>query len=184
MPSPLVEVADQDFDRVRVLVKRDDLTHPRLPGNKWRKLKYQFDDARTAGAATLLTFGGAYSNHIRAVAAAGQLFGFDTIGVIRGEERPFNDGLAAAVGDGMRLHYLDRATYRRKNDPELHDALIQRFRDQHGIALEWIYVAKAMLGLCRTIAAGEITPGSTVVFVVTGPTTTPQPQTRSRDAPR
>lgn len=127
LPSPLMELADQRLGTVRVLLKRDDLIGPTLSGNKWRKLKYQLIDARERGVVTLLTFGGAYSNHIRAVAAAGRSFGFATVGVIRGEERPFNRQLAVAVEDGMQLHYMDRATYRRKTDPEVIEELRQRY---------------------------------------------------------
>ena len=78
------------------------------PGNKWRKLKYNLQVAREQGHRTLLSFGGAYSNHLRAVAAAGRNFGFETIGVVRGEEhQPLNPSLAHAVAQGMRLTYLD-----------------------------------------------------------------------------
>lgn len=74
--------------------------------------------ASEQGYDTLLTFGGAYSNHIRATAAAGHYFGFETIGVIRGEEHlPLNSTLGYASRHGMRLTYMDRATYRRKSDP-------------------------------------------------------------------
>jgi len=128
LPSSLIELVDDRFTEVRLLLKRDDLIHPDLPGNKWRKLKYQIEDARRRGASTLLTFGGAYSNHVRAVAAAGRLFGFHTVGVIRGEERPFNEVLAGAVGDGMRLRYLDRETYRHKASPDV----LAQLRDQFG----------------------------------------------------
>lgn len=127
LPSPLVELRDERLGGVRVLLKRDDLIHPEVSGNKWRKLKYLLADARRMGSSRLVTFGGAYSNHVRAVAAAGRLFGLETVGVIRGEERPFNPGLARAVADGMRLRYLDRATYRRKHTPELIDALRAEF---------------------------------------------------------
>ena len=83
--------------------------------NKPRKLKYNLEKAHKAGASTLLTFGGAYSNHIRAVAAAGHAEGFATIGVIRGERHlPLNDSLAFAVSQGMHLMYMDRETYRTK----------------------------------------------------------------------
>lgn len=126
LPSPLVELADQRLTQrgVRLYLKRDDLIHPELPGNKWRKLKYNVAAARDEGARTLLTFGGAYSNHIRATAAAGHHFGFNTIGVIRGEEHlPLNDSLTYAASRGMILTYLDRETYRRKNSPEVIDAL-------------------------------------------------------------
>ncbi|MQA13354.1 MAG: 1-aminocyclopropane-1-carboxylate deaminase/D-cysteine desulfhydrase, partial [Pseudonocardiaceae bacterium] len=71
--------------RLRLLLKRDDLIDPEIPGNKWRKLEHNLLAAQRQGHITLLTFGGAYSNHIRAVAAAGRACGFRTIGVIRGE---------------------------------------------------------------------------------------------------
>lgn len=95
----------------------------RFDSNKPRKLKYNLIAARNAGTSTLLTFGGAYSNHIRAVAAAGRAEGFTTIGVIRGEEHlPLNESLAFAVSQGMQLTYLDRELYRAKNSGE-----VQRF---------------------------------------------------------
>ena len=131
LPSPLTEVVDDRLARrgVRLLVKRDDLIHPDLPGNKWRKLKYNLAAARERDCRTLLTFGGAYSNHIRAVAAAGAYFGFGTVGVIRGEEhRPLNPSLAYAVRQGMRLTYLDRSSYRHKQAPEL----LARLRSEFG----------------------------------------------------
>ncbi|MEV1292992.1 pyridoxal-phosphate dependent enzyme [Pseudonocardia sp. NPDC049635] len=127
LPTPLVELRDPLFGTCRVLLKRDDLIHPDVPGNKWRKLKYLVRDARDRGADTLLTFGGARSNHVRAVAALGERLGFRTVGVIRGEERPTNPGLRRAQERGMTLHYLDRATYRRKSDPDVLAALHDRF---------------------------------------------------------
>lgn len=108
------ELADPALGSVRVFLKADD--------NKARKLRYNL------GAARVLTFGGAYSGHIRAVAAAGLRHGFETIGVIRGEEcLPLNPSLAYAAACGMRLVYLDRATYRRKHEPEVIAALRERF---------------------------------------------------------
>jgi 1-aminocyclopropane-1-carboxylate deaminase len=96
--------------------------------NKPRKLKYNLVAAHEAGASTLLTFGGAYSNHIRAVAAAGRAEGFATIGVIRGEEHlPLNESLAFAVAQGMRLTYLDRTTYRAKDSAEVRQGLEAAF---------------------------------------------------------
>ena len=104
---------------VRLLIWRDDLLHPELPGNKARKLKHNLLQARTEGHTRLLTFGGAYSNHLRAVARAGCLYGFATAGLVRGEaHEPLNPSLAQCVADGMQLHYLDRATYRRRAEPE------------------------------------------------------------------
>ncbi|MEV6613457.1 pyridoxal-phosphate dependent enzyme [Streptomyces sp. NPDC051051] len=119
LPSPLEEVVDDRFARhgVRLLLKRDDLIHPELIGNKWRKL---VPNLAAAGGRPVVTFGGAYSNHLRATAAAGRLLGLPTVGVVRGDElagRPLNPSLARCAADGMRLHFVDRATYRRKADP-------------------------------------------------------------------
>lgn len=128
--SPVVELADERAARqgLRLFLKRDDLVHPELPGNKWRKLKHNIGPAREHG--TLLTFGGAHSNHIRAVASAGRVYGFATIGVIRGEEHlPLNATLAHARRMGMRLAYMDRATYRRKHEPDVVGALRERWGD-------------------------------------------------------
>ncbi|OIJ84820.1 1-aminocyclopropane-1-carboxylate deaminase [Streptomyces colonosanans] len=119
LPSPVREVVDERFARhgVQLLLKRDDLIHPDLIGNKWRKLA---PNLRAAGGRPLLTFGGAYSNHLRATAAAGRLLGLETIGIVRGDEltdRPLNPSLARCTADGMRLHFVDRSTYRRKSEP-------------------------------------------------------------------
>ncbi len=130
LPSPLEELHDDSLARagVRLRLKRDDLINPDIPGNKWRKLMYNLQAAKTQGHDTLLTFGGAYSNHIRATAAAGYYFGFSTVGVIRGEEHlPLNPSLSYAVRHGMRLTYLDRVTYRNKDRPEVTAALHERF---------------------------------------------------------
>jgi 1-aminocyclopropane-1-carboxylate deaminase len=113
---------------VRLLLWRDDLLNPYLPGNKARKLKYNLLAAREQGHTRLLTFGGAYSNHLAAVAAAGRLFGFDTIGLVRGEEHfPLNPTLARCQADGMQLHYLDRTTYRRRAEPEFLTKMQRQF---------------------------------------------------------
>lgn len=130
LPSPVQIVQDERLSRrrVRLLVKRDDLISAEVPGNKWRKLKYNLADAHAARQRTLLTFGGAYSNHIRAVAAAGHRLGFATVGVIRGEEhRPLNPVLDFATRRGMTITYLDRTSYRTKDSPEVLDGLRRRF---------------------------------------------------------
>ncbi|MFE8009949.1 1-aminocyclopropane-1-carboxylate deaminase/D-cysteine desulfhydrase [Streptomyces sp. NPDC057418] len=129
LPSPLQQVEDERFARhgVTLLLKRDDLIHPDLPGNKWRKLA---PNLRDAAGRTVLTFGGAYSNHLRATAAAGRLLGFPTVGVVRGDElagRPLNPSLAQCAADGMRLHFVDRATYRTKTAPDVLDGLLSLF---------------------------------------------------------
>jgi 1-aminocyclopropane-1-carboxylate deaminase len=130
LPSPLEELRDDRLTvaGVRLFLKRDDLISPDIPGNKWRKLKYNLESAREQGHRALLTFGGAYSNHIRATAAAGHYFGFTTVGVIRGEEHlPLNPSLDYAVRYGMRLEYMDRGAYRAKTSPDVIAMLHRRF---------------------------------------------------------
>lgn len=127
----MVELRDDRLAarQVRLYLKRDDLIHPEIPGNKWRKLKYNISTAREQGYSRLLTFGGAYSNHIRATAAAGHYCGFSTVGVIRGEEYlPLNWSLRYATNLGMQLLYMDRDTYRCKHDPDI----IANLRETYG----------------------------------------------------
>ena len=101
---------------IRLLMKREDLIHPEISGNKWRKLKYNLIEAKKQNLPTLLTFGGAYSNHIYSTAAAGKKFGFKTIGIIRGEEpQILNPTLRFAEETGMRLFFVSRAAYRDKD---------------------------------------------------------------------
>jgi 1-aminocyclopropane-1-carboxylate deaminase len=130
LPSPLEQLHDDRLAGagLRLHLKRDDLINPHIPGNKWRKLKYNLEAAKTQRHDRLLTFGGAYSTHIRATAAAGSYFGFSTVGVIRGEERlPLNPTLSYATSHGMHLTYLDRTTYRNKTSPEVIVALGHQF---------------------------------------------------------
>jgi 1-aminocyclopropane-1-carboxylate deaminase/D-cysteine desulfhydrase-like pyridoxal-dependent ACC family enzyme len=132
LPSPVVELDDERIARhgIRLFLKRDDLINPEIPGNKWRKLKYNIARAQDQRISTLLTFGGAYSNHIRATAAVGHYFGFRTIGVIRGEEHyRLNESLAYATSRGMSLTYMDRSTYRRKDSAQVLDMLREQFGD-------------------------------------------------------
>ena len=122
-------------NNIQVFIKREDLLHPHISGNKFRKLKYNLMAARKAGYQTLLTFGGAYSNHIAAVAAAGDKFGFNTIGIIRGEELEdkingnaiHNPTLALAHQHGMRFKFISRADYRDKTKPKFIEQLQHEF---------------------------------------------------------
>lgn len=114
--------------KVRLFIKREDLIHPVISGNKWRKLKYNLLEAKSAGCQTLLTFGGAYSNHIHATAGAARQFGFKSIGIIRGEEHlPLNPTLKEASAMGMELYYMDRGTYREKHTAAVLDDLRDLF---------------------------------------------------------
>ena len=131
-PTPLDPLDDPLLSErgVTLWLKRDDLIHPVVPGNKFRKLKYNLVEAQRAGHTVLLTFGGAYSNHIYAVAVAGQLMGLRTIGVIRGEEHlPLNPVLATAVSAGMTLRYMDRETYRAKDSSKVLTSLKREVGD-------------------------------------------------------
>ncbi|MTI33033.1 1-aminocyclopropane-1-carboxylate deaminase/D-cysteine desulfhydrase [Xanthovirga aplysinae] len=130
--APTVEIFDPIFEKnqVRLFIKREDLLHPDISGNKWRKLKYNLKEANRRGEKTLLTFGGAYSNHIYAVAAAGKESGFKTIGIIRGEEHlPLNPTLKFAKNCDMELHYLSRGDYRKKHIPKFIEQLHDKFGD-------------------------------------------------------
>lgn len=116
--------------QINLYIKREDLKHPTIQGNKFRKLKYNLETAKTQQQKTLLTFGGAFSNHIYAVAAAGQAFDFETIGVIRGERiEPLNPTLQFAETNGMKLHFVSRSAYRNKNDSDFINNLKKQFGD-------------------------------------------------------
>jgi 1-aminocyclopropane-1-carboxylate deaminase len=98
---------------LNVFIKRDDLIHPLISGNKWRKLKYLLIKAQTQGKNHLVTFGGAYSNHLLATAAAAARFGFKATGIVRGEEVQ-NDTLFLCRLHGMQLQFVSREAYRDK----------------------------------------------------------------------
>lgn len=114
---PLQSIYEPIFEHfgVHLNVLRLDLTHTHISGNKWFKLKYNLREAKNKGHNTLLTFGGAFSNHIAATAAAGKQYGFNTIGIIRGEEQAvLNSTLQFALKCDMQLHYVSRSLYRDK----------------------------------------------------------------------
>ena len=108
--------------KVELWIKREDQIHPEVSGNKFRKLKYNLLEAKQKGDQKLLTFGGAYSNHILATAVAGALNGFETVGVIRGEELgkdvqktlDQNETLRRASQHGMKFAFMSREAYREK----------------------------------------------------------------------
>ena len=115
---------------VTVTIKRLDQIHPQISGNKFFKLKYNFLEAQQQGLNTVLTCGGAYSNHISATAYAAYLFGFKSVGIIRGEElatKPLNPTLATAQKFGMQLHFVSREQYRQKDQPDYLGKLNQQF---------------------------------------------------------
>lgn len=98
---------------VRLIIKREDLVFPKIPGNKWRKLKYNLEQAQKMGFSSILSFGGAYSNHLAALAQAGSIYDIQTIGMVRGEApKQFNPTLLTAQENGMQLRFIDRQVYR------------------------------------------------------------------------
>jgi len=125
-------IPDQDIciADTRLTIRRLDLVHPQISGNKFYKLKYNFLNAQQLGLKQVLTFGGAYSNHITATAFAAQQFGFDSIGIIRGEElksKALNHTLKTAQDLGMQLHFVSREEYRYKQQPDFIAELEQQF---------------------------------------------------------
>jgi 1-aminocyclopropane-1-carboxylate deaminase len=116
-----------------VVMRREDLIHPFISGNKYRKLKYNLQKAKKLNKNTLLTFGGAYSNHIAATAYAGKSYGFKTIGVIRGEELKdkvaSNPTLKFAKSCGMQFKFVSREDYRHKSENNFIEKLRAEFSD-------------------------------------------------------
>ena len=119
--------------KVELYIKREDLIHPQISGNKYRKLKYNLLEAKKLKYHTLLTFGGAYSNHIAATAYAGKMNKIQTIGVIRGEELAQiwsdNPTLLAAHQQGMKFKFVSRTDYRDKETTAFIDKLKMEFGD-------------------------------------------------------
>jgi 1-aminocyclopropane-1-carboxylate deaminase/D-cysteine desulfhydrase-like pyridoxal-dependent ACC family enzyme len=114
---------------VTLSIKREDLNDPFIQGNKWLKLKPNLQLAKQQGYKKLLTFGGCYSNHIYATAAAGQRFNFETIGIIRGPEpKTYSPTLQFAKQAGMQLHFIDRKTYRTIQDIQVQKELSKPFQ--------------------------------------------------------
>jgi|TARA_B110000908_G_scaffold98047_1_gene115766 1-aminocyclopropane-1-carboxylate deaminase len=123
--------------KVELFIKREDLIHPFVSGNKFRKLKYNLHAAKAEQKETLLTFGGAFSNHIVATAIAAQLNGFKSIGVIRGDELGYdliktlasNATLREAHENGMIFEFISRESYRNKSEEAFLNQLKETFGD-------------------------------------------------------
>lgn len=132
LPSPIqqVELGILSEKSVELWVKRDDLIHPEVSGNKWRKLKYGFEKAKKEQLSPIISFGGAFSNHLAALAAAGMLFNIPTIGIVRGEDGSQNNPtLKAAKENDMELRFVSRSQYREK------DILIKELNKEFSNAL-------------------------------------------------
>ena len=115
-PSRVDSLSIGEYHGYQVDMLRDDLIHPLITGNKWRKLSGIIEQAKTLKKAHIVTFGGAYSNHLVATAVAGKLFGIKTSAFIRGdEERPLNAFEETCKSNGMELIHVSRSNYRNKS---------------------------------------------------------------------
>ncbi|MEO9482720.1 MAG: pyridoxal-phosphate dependent enzyme [Ekhidna sp.] len=116
LPTPLQEISHELLEKraIKLYVKRDDLIHPEIMGNKWRKLKHNLKAIRDQNLESIITMGGAYSNHIAATAAAAAEHHLKSVGIIRGNElnKESNQTLRAAHAKGMELCFVDRKTFR------------------------------------------------------------------------
>ncbi len=124
--SPLTPIVDAELSQrgVALWIKRDDLLHPVMSGNKWRKLKYILNHALLIGADTLVSMGGAHSNHLHALAYAGHKLGLKTMAFVRGERpEPLNPTLTDLLDWGMTLQFVSRSDYRQLRAYKTHDAL-------------------------------------------------------------
>nr|MDT0250154.1 pyridoxal-phosphate dependent enzyme [Endozoicomonas sp.] len=164
-PVPVQPVATEWLNRAGVSldILRLDQLDPEISGNKWYKLKHNLLLAKKQGKSIVLSFGGAWSNHIHALAAAGHRFGLSTIGVIRGEPvELLSATLADAVNWGMQLHYLSRSDYRRKHEP----LFLAHLLSQSGLSENEVHLVpeggsnpSGVLGCREILAAGGIAPG-------------------------
>jgi 1-aminocyclopropane-1-carboxylate deaminase len=132
-PNINQQIKLESNQNIELFLKRDDLIHPFISGNKYRKLKYNLIEAKHQNFKTLLTFGGAFSNHIVAVAYAGKLSGFKTIGIIRGEEllhnETLNSTLSFAKQYGMTFKFISREEYKNKTNDNFITALKKEYSD-------------------------------------------------------
>lgn len=155
---------------VQVYVKRDDLIHEEVSGNKWRKLKYNILRCREAKREGILTFGGAYSNHLVATAAACKELGFRSVGVVRGDELnpKSNETLKRCETYGMELHFVSREEYGMKNERMYHEDLMETFGNMF-VVPEGGANYYGIIG-CQEVM-GEIETEIDAVFIAQGTTT-------------
>ncbi|WP_371376608.1 1-aminocyclopropane-1-carboxylate deaminase/D-cysteine desulfhydrase [Thalassotalea aquiviva] len=118
--------------KITLIIKRDDCIHPIISGNKWRKLKYNLVEAKAQNKSIIISFGGAFSNHIHALAYAGKVHGIKTLAIIRGEpEYQSNFTLTQARKWGMTLKFVDRATYKLRQQESYQQQLLQQYPNSY-----------------------------------------------------
>lgn len=186
IPTPLQRLSNAAIESagVQLYIKRDDLIHPTVSGNKWRKLKYNLLEAQAVGAAAVLTFGGAYSNHLYATAAAGNALGLKTVGVVRGLELEGKENatLQFCREQGMELHFVTREEYRQRHSEAYLQEIAARFGDPYlipeggttGLALkgvaEMVYEVKEQLGAMPDYIATAAGTGGTAAGILSAGT--------------
>ena len=132
LDTPIIEIRAKEAENagIKILIKREELNHPVVSGNKWWKLKHNLEEVKRTNNDTLLTFGGAYSNHIYATAGASKELNLKSIGVIRGEEvLPLNSTLAFAKDCRMKLYFVSREDYKKKSEGSFIESLRKKFGD-------------------------------------------------------
>jgi 1-aminocyclopropane-1-carboxylate deaminase len=130
LPSPLMTCNHPLLTekKIKLFVKRDDLIHPEISGNKYRKLKYNLEKIKLSNAETVITFGGAFSNHLHATAATCHYLGIQSVGIVRGEDTSSdNPTLQFCKQKGMVLHFIGRNEYRLKTDSDQVKNIIQLY---------------------------------------------------------
>ena len=173
LPSPLEKIHTRSCNNrnVKLFVKRDDLIHEVISGNKWRKLKFNVKQCQAMKYDGILTLGGAYSNHLLAAAAACQQEGIKSIGLVRGEELNLesNHMLKQCSELGMQLVFISREEYALRHEKEYHEELVLKFPSRMVIP-EGGANYYGMIG-CQEIMA-ETENNFDFVFVAQGTTTT------------
>lgn len=166
-----IESEDLQKRGISLFIKRDDLIHPEVSGNKWRKLLYNFEQYNVSKKECILTFGGAFSNHLLAVASACKLKNIPSIGIVRGEElTPTSNQLLSKCTElGMQLHFVSRMEYIMRNDKEYLEETASEFPNSF-IIPEGGANYLGIIG-CQAIL-NELTVPIDHVFVAQGTTTT------------
>ena len=163
---------DECADRnISIFVKRDDLIHSVISGNKWRKLKYNVELCKNQKKTGIITFGGAYSNHLVATAATCKLAGLKAIGFVRGDElnASSNETLKECASLGMELNFISRAEYAKRNDKAYHETIGAEYRSMH-LVPEGGANYYGIIG-CQEIMT-EVEEDVDDVFIAQGTTTT------------
>ncbi|ALA25707.1 D-cysteine desulfhydrase [Piscirickettsia salmonis] len=183
-PTPLQPIHHPLLDKKQVTlwIKREDLNHPTISGNKWHKLKLNLQAAQTQGYDTLLSFGGPYSNHIYALATAAQIYNLKSIGLIRGELHN-NPTLNDAKRHGMQLYPLSRQDYRKKDEPHFLAQLTEQFGPHYLIpeggsnalavtgCMSIIHELATQINLEQTIISCACGTGGTLAGLIAGSAT-------------